>query len=517
MSELCYIAILGLGWLGLPLANALHQSGVQVRGSVNSPEKWAACHHLPFGVSRISIDERGITGDWEAFLYKTEVLIINIPPGRMGEVEAVYPALMNQIARHTSPHVKVIFTSTTGVYANDGQRVDESVPPNPSKPSGRAVLSAETTLRQHFGENLTILRLAGLIGEERHPGRFLVAKKELRNAEAPVNLVHRADCMAIVEKVLDQNCWGKTINVCAGKHPVRRAYYQKASSILGLEPPQFKASDEADFKIIDNRYSQALLGHRYLFDDPEDIFTTKHCGKISIAGAGPGDAKLLTLKAYQAIEEADIILYDNLVSPQILAINPGAEQCYVGRKYGDHANQKDRQNTINQLLHDHYKQGKRVVRLKSGDPYIYGRAAEEARFLSKNKVPFEVIPGISAALAAANLNNIPVTERNHSNALMICTAHTADYSFEQLNGVAELLKAGNTLAIYMGLKSLDRLIPKLIEVCKDETIPINAISNVSRENERLLCSTLGTIRNDVSEAKLPMPVVFLVGAKPIEQ
>ena len=156
------------------------------------------------------------------------------------------------------------------------------------------------------------------------------------------------------------------------------------------------------------------------------------------------------------------------------------------------------------------------MRLKSGDPYIYGRAAEEARFLSKHKVPFEVIPGISAALAAANLNNIPVTERNHSNALMICTAHTADYSFEQLNGVAELLKAGNTLAIYMGLKSIDRLIPKLIEVCKDETIPINAISNVSRENERLLSSTLGAIRNDISEAQLPMPVVFLVGAKPIE-
>ena len=126
-------------------------------------------------------------------------------------------------------------------------------------------------------------------------------------------------------------------------------------------------------------------------------------------------------------------------------------------------------------------------------------------------------PGISAALAAANLNNIPVTERNHSNALMICTAHTADYSFEQLNGVAALLKAGNTLAIYMGLKSLDKLIPRLIEVCEDDTIPINAISNVSRENERLLSSTLGTIRNDVLEAELPMPVVFLVGARSIDK
>ena len=117
-------------------------------------------------------------------------------------------------------------------------------------------------------------------------------------------------------------------------------------------------------------------------------------------------------------------------------------------------------------------------------------------------MPFKVVPGISAALAAANSCNIPITERKKSNAVLICTAHTADYSFDQLKGIAELLKAGNSLALYMGLKSLDKLIPKLIEVTGNPDIPINAISNVSRENEVLLSSTLG--KNRISYTRKPI-------------
>ncbi|MEM6831153.1 MAG: uroporphyrinogen-III C-methyltransferase, partial [Bacteroidota bacterium] len=283
-----------------------------------------------------------------------------------------------------------------------------------------------------------------------------------------------------------------------------------------LDPPVFKESDEASFKIVDNTLSRVKLGYTYQYDNPTDIFSAKHPGKVSIVGAGPGDKKLLTLKAAEAIRSADVILYDNLVSDEILQLAQTSELHYVGRKYADHSCQKERQSNINEQLHHHYKQGKQVVRLKSGDPYIYGRAAEEARYLAAQDIPFEVVPGISAALAAANLFNIPITERNKSNALMICTAHTADYSFDQLNGIAALLKAGNALAIYMGLKSLDKLIPKLIEVCHDDLIPISAVSNVSRDKEHLITSTLKDIREDISRETLSMPVVFLVGAKPIK-
>lgn len=240
-----------------------------------------------------------------------------------------------------------------------------------------------------------------------------------------------------------------------------------------------------------------------------------NANKVLIIGAGPGDVELLTIKAYNCIKNAEVILYDNLVSDEILSLNTEAEKVYAGRKYGDITNQTDRQEHINQLLEQYWRQGKNVVRLKSGDPYIYGRAAEEARYLLQKSIPFEVVPGISAALGAASLLNIPLTERNRSNAVLICTAHTADYSFEQLNGIAAMLKAGNTIALYMGLKSLDKIVEKLIEVCEDDSIPVNAVSNVSRPNQVIISATLATIQEKIEQSAIQMPVVFLIGAAPI--
>jgi uroporphyrin-III C-methyltransferase len=239
--------------------------------------------------------------------------------------------------------------------------------------------------------------------------------------------------------------------------------------------------------------------------------------KVYITGAGPGDVELLTLKAYNCIKQADVILYDNLVSDEILKLNTVAEKIYVGRKFGDKANQLDRQSQINQLMEQQWRAGKSVVRLKSGDPYIYGRAAEEVRYLIAKDIPFEVVPGITAALGAANILNFPVTERNKSNALLICTAHTADYSFEQLNGIASMLKAGNTIALYMGLKSLDKIVDKLMEVCGDTAIPISAISNVSRAGQMIVSGTLSNIQEKIRQSDIQMPVVFLIGAEPITE
>ncbi|PQJ73703.1 uroporphyrinogen-III C-methyltransferase [Polaribacter butkevichii] len=245
------------------------------------------------------------------------------------------------------------------------------------------------------------------------------------------------------------------------------------------------------------------------------MYTKEHLPEISIVGAGPGNKNLLTLKAFNAIENAEIILHDNLISDEILEINTQAKRIYVGRKFGDKEDQETRQNNINRLMKMHCEQGDKVVRIKSGDPYIYGRAAEEARFLTAHKLPFTVVPGVTAALAAANSLNIPITERGHSNAVLICTAHTANYSTAQFRGIGNMLKSGTTLALYMASKSLAKMIPKLIEVCGTEDIPINAISNVSREDEVLLSSTLGNIQDDIIKTPLQMPVVFLVGVKPI--
>jgi len=510
------IAILGLGWLGKPLATALYKNGYTVMGSTPSLDKLKNLSKLPFAVTRIGVSENNIQGDWEAFIHKVDCLIINIPPKRISGIEEKYPLQMEQILQRTPKSTKVIFVSSTAVYGASERLIMEDSEAKPSKASGVAVLAAEQCIQSHFSNKATILRLGGLIGPDRHPGKFLAGKRVLKNPKAQVNLIHRDDCIGLIQAIIKQDCFGHIINGCASEHPLRKTYYTKAAESLALPNPIFHSvSLKPSLKIIDNKKSKTLLNYTYSFDNPCDIITPEKEGQIDIIGAGPGNVKLLTLQAFEALKEADVLLHDNLISQEILAINATAEHVYVGRKFGDTENQTDRQETINKLLVEYYQQGKKVVRIKSGDPYIYGRAGEEARYLVDKQVPFTVVPGISAALAAANSCNIPITERNKSNAVLICTAHTADYSFDQLQGIGAMLKAGNTLALYMGLKSLDKLVPKLIEITGDSSIPINAISNVSRDNEVLLTATLGTIEKAVKEQDLPMPVVFLIGVKPI--
>lgn len=512
-----HISIVGLGWLGLPLALKLQKSGYSVNGTTSSLEKLKTLGKYSFHTCRIKLEANTIIGDWESFITDTNTLIINFPPKRIDTIETIHPKQIAQIIQRTPKTTKVIFVSSTSVYQNNNSLINETEKCVPEKASGHALIKAEELLQQHFGDNLTILRLAGLIGAKRHPGRFLANKKQLKNPNVPVNLIHQKDVIGLIETILEQNCFGEIINGCADVHPKRKEFYENAAIKLNMPAPIFETAtaSEERFKIIDNSKSKSLLNFTYQFANPEWIFTREHLPEISIVGAGPGNKNLLTLKAFEAIENAEVILHDNLISDEILNINTQAERIYVGRKFGDKEDQETRQDNINLLMKKYCEQGDKVVRIKSGDPYIYGRAAEEVRFLKKHELPFCVVPGISAALAAASTANIPITERRQSNAVLICTAHTADYSTAQLKGIAEMLKAGNTLALYMGLKSLDKIIPKLIAVCGNSEIPINAVSNVSRENEMLLSSTLGDIENDIKKQPLPMPVVFLIGVKPI--
>lgn len=512
-----HVSILGLGWLGLPLALKLQKSGYSVNGSTATLDKLKSLAKYSFPASRIKVETDKIVGDWEAFIHQTSALIINFPPKRMDDIETIHPLQIKQIVKHTPASTKVIFVSSTSVYQNSNGFIDETEDCIPEKASGKALLKVEQLLEQHFGSNLTILRLAGLIGPQRHPGRFLANKKQLKNPNVPVNLIHQKDAVGLIEAILEQDCFGEIINGCADVHPQRKEFYEKAAVKLNLPTPVFQPTTAASqlFKIVDNSKSKKRLNFTYQFSNPAWIFTKEQLPEISIIGAGPGNKNLLTLKAFEAIQNAEIILHDNLISDEILDINTQAERIYVGRKFGDKADQQTRQNNINTLMKAHCEQGNKVVRLKSGDPYVYGRAAEEARFLKKHELPFTVVPGISAALAAANICNIPITERNQSNAMLICTAHTADYSFEQLNGIAHMLKAGNTISIYMGLKSLHRIVPKLLEVCQNDCIPVNAISCVSREQQATVTGNLGNIEEKIAEADLQMPVVFIIGAKPI--
>lgn len=233
---------------------------------------------------------------------------------------------------------------------------------------------------------------------------------------------------------------------------------------------------------------------------------------ISIIGSGPGDPELLTVKAVKRIQNADIILHDNLISEEILNLaSAKAQKIYVGRKFGDIEDSMTRQDAIHQLFLEYALQNKKIVRLKSGDSFIFGRVAEEIRFLTEQNIAFEVIPGITAGIAAANSQLIPLTERNKTNSVLFCTGHTAMYDFEQLDALANMLRTGTTLIMYMGYKNLKEVITTFKKISSGETLYISAVSKVSQVDETIFTGTLEEMEQKIELETVPMPVVFIVG------
>lgn len=234
-------------------------------------------------------------------------------------------------------------------------------------------------------------------------------------------------------------------------------------------------------------------------------FTPKK-GKVYLVGAGTGDPELLTIKAYKTILQADVICYDNLVSDEILALNQTAEKIYVGKKCHKHSMP---QQDINGLLVKLAKQGKTVVRLKSGDPFIFGRGGEEMQKVVGAEVECESIAGITTALAVANSVNIPLTHRDHAQSVKFVTGFLkTDTPNEQY---AELLADNQTVVFYMGLNTLPSLTQGLLQAGKSADTPFAIISNVSRDNEQVLIGTLDTILDLQHNAKLPSPAVMIMG------
>ena len=243
-----------------------------------------------------------------------------------------------------------------------------------------------------------------------------------------------------------------------------------------------------------------------LLTAPKHAKSVKNQGKVYLVGAGTGDPELLTIKAYKAILKADVICYDNLVSDEILAINTTAEKIYVGKKCAKHSMP---QQDINSLLVKLAKQGKTVVRLKSGDPFIFGRGGEEMQTVISAGVACESIAGITTALAVSNSVNIPLTHRDHAQSVKFVTGFLkTDTPNEQF---AELLTDNQTVVFYMGLNTLPSLTQGLMQAGKSANTPFAIISNVSRDNEQVLVGTLSTIQALQNDAKLPSPAVMIMG------
>jgi len=230
-------------------------------------------------------------------------------------------------------------------------------------------------------------------------------------------------------------------------------------------------------------------------------------GSVALVGAGPGDAGLMTLRALRLLNEADVILHDRLVSKEVLALaRRDAEFIEVAKESGHHYTTQD---GIHALLVEHAKAGKRVVRLKGGDPFIFGRGGEECEVLRANDIPYEIVPGVTAALACAAYAGIPLTHRDHAQSLRFVTAHCAK-SEDSLDW-QQLAAEKQTLAVYMGVASLERLQNKLIEHGRDASTPIALIENGSRPEQRVIVGTLENLSQRSMQHQVKSPALLIIG------
>jgi uroporphyrin-III C-methyltransferase len=233
---------------------------------------------------------------------------------------------------------------------------------------------------------------------------------------------------------------------------------------------------------------------------------------ISIVGAGPGDPELLTVKALNRLQKADVVLYDALMGEEILELaNPAAVKKYVGKIYSDGQNQRERQAAIhNEILH-WALQGKRVVRLKAGDPIVFARGAEEIRFCRANNLNFEVIPGITAGLAASALFNIPVTERGKNNMLLFYTATRESGEMDDLEPLVRVILTGSPVVVYMGVNSLPDLAERLAAKGIDKLTPMIVLSNISQIEQKSWSTTVGGVSEFLKENNPATPSIIIIG------
>ncbi len=230
-------------------------------------------------------------------------------------------------------------------------------------------------------------------------------------------------------------------------------------------------------------------------------------GEVYLVGAGPGDPELLTFKALRLMQQADIVFYDRLVSKEVLAlVRREAEQVYVGKQRAWHA---VRQEEINQLLLTHAQQGKRVLRLKGGDPFIFGRGGEEIETLAAENIPFQVVPGITAASGCASYAGIPLTHRDYSQSCTFVTGQLKDGALD-LNWQA-LVQARQTVVVYMGLAGLPVLTKKLQEHGLSSTMPVALVQQGTTAQQKVWISTIAEIADLAAREQPIAPTLVIIG------
>jgi len=356
---------------------------------------------------------------------------------------------------------------------------------------------------------------------------------ELANKQGiPVNVVDQPElCSFIVPSVINRSPVQVAIST-GGASPVLarllksqlEAFIPAAFGRLGALVESFRGKVKERFptvrqrrlfweNVLDGQVSQLLFAGREvaareaLEHSLKEAQELEHHGEVYLVGAGPGDPDLLTFKALRLMQQADVVVYDRLVSPAILdMVRKDAERIYVGKARSDHAM---KQENINELLVRLAKEGKRVLRLKGGDSFIFGRGGEEIDTLSDEGVLFQVVPGITAASGCSTYAGIPLTHRDYAQACVLVTGHLKDGTVD-LNWPM-LAHANQTVVFYMGLHGVEVLSKKLIEHGRDPATPAALVQQGTTVHQRVYTGALANLPQIVEENDIKPPTLIIVG------
>lgn len=268
------ISILGCGWLGLPLAEFLRDAGHSIKGSTTSTDKLALLKGKGISPFLLKLSPKLDCTDCDDF-WNADRLVINIPPGRERDNIEEYHlhqirSVIENVQSSTVEHI--IFISSTSVYPPKPGIVDEvdAEQNKAGRASGNALLKAEKLLMSQDAFDTTVIRFGGLYGYDRHPAKYLAGRTNISNGNAPVNLIHRDDCIGIIGTIISKDVRGEIFNGVSDGHPPKNMYYPAAAKSLGLEPPIFNDDDGKDFKVVSNRKVKQLLTYKFKHPNPID-------------------------------------------------------------------------------------------------------------------------------------------------------------------------------------------------------------------------------------------------------
>lgn len=352
-------------------------------------------------------------------------------------------------------------------------------------------------------------------------------------ANIPVNVVDQPElCSFITPSIVDRSPVLVAIST-GGDAPVLArmlrakleafipASYGKLASSMGRyrDTLKKKVPEERDRRLFWEKVVQGPIAELFFSGRSQDAEQAlqdslkqspqkdNSTGEVWLIGAGPGDPDLLTFRALRLMQQADVVLYDRLVSKEILNLcRRDADRIYVGKQRADHALP---QNEINQRLVDLAKEGKSVVRLKGGDPFIFGRGGEEIELLSQSNVPFQIVPGITAASGCATYAGIPLTHRDYAQSCMFVTGHLKDGSVD-LNWPL-LATPHQTVVIYMGLVGLPTICENLVSHGVSTNMPIALIEQGTTQQQRVITGQIATFAEKVERQSIKAPTLIIIG------